>query len=350
MGSGISAEDQPSAIGMGCMGITAFYGAPMKQDDATALLQHAYEGGCRHFDTAEIYKSKNPFKDDDGGVYNEAVLAPFLATVPRDSVTVATKFMPFKYGGQCDYATVKGALERSLKRLGLAAVDVYYCHRIPSLPDALEFVAACKRLAGEGLLRHVGLSEICGAWLRRCHAVHPIAAVQQEWSLLTRNLEAELVPVCAELNVGIVAYSPLARNLLCPAGPKPEDWRATNPRYAEGNWAKNVALAERVAEIAEAKGATAAQLSLAWLLHKAAALGVRVVPIPGTTKRAHSTANLAAAALTVTDEEMSALEALGATVAGARGGEDYVARAIEGQDLLEAAAAATTPTVAAAAL
>ena len=171
----------------------------MPQDAATALLKGAYDKGCRHFDTAEVYKTGNPMTDDDDGIYNEAVIAPFLASVPRADIVVATKFFPFKWGNNCDYDTVKKALQGSLARLGLAYVDVYYCHRIPSLEACLAFVAAGKRLAADGLLRHVGLSEVCGAWLRKAHAVHPIACVQQEWSLLTRNAEELLIPACIEL-------------------------------------------------------------------------------------------------------------------------------------------------------
>lgn len=188
------------------MGITAFYGDPMAPEASLQLLHGVQQefkqknsSALPHYDTAEVYKTGNPFVDNEADLYNEQVLRPFFASIPRDSFTVATKFMPGKYGGACDYDTVKGALERSLGRLGLAYVDVYYCHRIPSLDAGLAFAESCKRLVSEGLMRHTGLSEINGRWLRQAHAITPIIAVQQEWSLMSRSLEAELVPACAEL-------------------------------------------------------------------------------------------------------------------------------------------------------
>lgn len=260
------------SVGFGAMGLTAFYGPPTSNEASFDLLKGIYElyknnDKSPHFDTAEIYKTGNPFADGDD-IYNEEVLAPFLSSVPRESYTIATKFFPFKYGGACDYETVKGALERSLKRLGLSYVDIYYCHRIPSLEGAIEFVKACERLISEGLMRSIGLSEINGAWLRQVHSVTPIAAIQQEWSLLTRNLEDDLVPVCAELGIGIVAYSPLARNLLSSPTEKPSDWRATLPRFSDENWANNLAVMEKVKVMAANKGVSGAQLSLAWIFHK----------------------------------------------------------------------------------
>lgn len=323
------------SVGFGCMGMTAFYGNPMASEDSIKLLQGIYElyrkdNKFPHFDTAEIYKTGNPFADGDD-IYNEQVLAPFLSSVPRETYTIATKFMPFKYGGACDYETVKGALERSLKRLGLSYVDIYYCHRIPSLEGAVSFAQACERLVSEGLMRHIGLSEINGSWLRQVHNVVPIAAVQQEWSILTRNLELELVPVCSELGIGIVAYSPLSRNLLsCPAE-KPTDWRQSNPRFSDENWAKNIALIEKVKLMADSKGVTAAQLSLAWIFHKAKELGVKVLPIPGTTKLTNAASNHASVGVEFTSDEAAALEDLAQQIAGARGDEQYLSMGIEGQ-------------------
>jgi aryl-alcohol dehydrogenase-like predicted oxidoreductase len=321
-------------IGFGCMGITAFYGAPMEEAAATELLASVYELGYRHFDTAEIYKTGNPFSDDDGGEFNEVVCGKFFATVPRESFTVATKIHPGKHKGKTDYATVKAALLKSLARLKLDYVDLYYCHRIPSKSGALEFMASCKRLVEEGLIRHVGLSEICGAWLREAHAVHPVAAVEQEWSLLTRGaVESELAPVCAELGVTIVAYSPLARNMLCAptVADVSADWRAQLPRFMPENAAANAALMVEVGACAAAHGCTAAQLSLAWLLARAAQLGVRCFPIPGTTKQAHAAENVAGAKVTLTETELALLETFAARVAGERAYASYVSAAIEGQ-------------------
>jgi aryl-alcohol dehydrogenase-like predicted oxidoreductase len=193
-----------------------------------------------------------------------------------------------------------------------------------------------KVVVDSGRVRNVGLSEVPASWLRRAHAILPVTAVQQEWSLLTREpMESEVVPVCRELGITIVAYSPLARNLLAAApsadGP-PRDWRGDQPRFSAQNYESNKHLATQVAEIAARKGVSAASVSLAWLLHKGRDLGVRVVPIPGTTSEAHAKANMEAAnSVSLTPEEMGQLEALGALVAGARGNEQYVSMAIEGK-------------------
>jgi aryl-alcohol dehydrogenase-like predicted oxidoreductase len=159
-------------------GVTAFYGDPLPTDKAMELFKTVYDEGLRHFDTAEIYAA--------GDLYNEAVLGEFLATVPRDSFSVATKFWPGK--DDYSYDTVKPSLEASLKRLGLDYVDLYYAHRVTSLEGALDFCRTAKRLQEEGLIKEIGLSEVGGEWLRKCYAIVPIAAVQQEWSLVTRNL------------------------------------------------------------------------------------------------------------------------------------------------------------------
>lgn len=285
-----------------------------------------------HTAAAEIYKSGNVFEDNPGDVWNEKQVGQFLRTVPRESFTVATKFFPHKWGLKCDYDTVKTALLASLERLGLEYVDVYYCHRITGLEGALEFVASVKKLQDEGLVRGIGLSEIIGSWLRQCHSVAPIACVQQEWSLLTRNLEDELVPVCRELGIVIVAYSPLARNLLTGVVTEaPTDWRSSNPRYSPENLEKNIALVKEVEAIAANHKCTAAQLALAWLFHKAKQLSVTVIPIPGTTKTKHAASNIQAAGVAISDADMGPLEEIGAKVAGERGDESYTDMGIEAQ-------------------
>lgn len=314
----------------------AVYGPPISDEDCLELLTAVYDdpNASRHFDTAEIYKSGNPMVDNDDDTYNEKQLAPFFASKPRDSFTVATKFMPFKHGGKSDYDTVKAALQGSLNRLGLDYIDLYYCHRVANLAGTLEFAASAKRLQDEGLVRSVGLSEVCGDWLRQAHAICPIAAVQQEWSLMTRVGEPELFPVCAELGVGVVAYSPLARNLLCTTAEDecPRDWRATLPRYSAENWAVNVKLSAEVAEIAKNKGGiSAAQLSLAWLFHRADVVGVKILPIPGTTKAAHAVVNSASTGISLSVEEAATLEALAGQTQGLRGDEQYMSIVIEAQ-------------------
>lgn len=318
-----------SKIGFGCMGITAFYGPPMPDDDAVALMKGVYDAGCTHFDTAEIYCT-NPGPDQQ---FNETVVGKFVNTVPRDSVTVATKFNPFLYGGNTDEETVRASFSASAARLGLEYVDLYYCHRMPPTMKGLkEFMESAKKLHAEGKIKAVGLSEVSPAWLREAHAIFPVSAVQQEWSLLTRNLEESLVPCCVELNIAIVAYSPLARNLLANVNQTepPKDWRASVPRYAAEHFEQNVQLAKKVGELAAAKNATAAQLSLAWLYAQAAKLGVTMVPIPGTTKAAHASTNIASSSLTLSDDDFVLLTELGATVSGPRGNESYLSNAIEG--------------------
>lgn len=249
-----------------------------------------------------------------------------------NTFTVATKFMPFKWGSKCDYETVKKSLLGSLDRLGLSYVDLYYIHRQVSLESSLEFAASAKRLKEEGLIKGVGFSEVCGAWIRELNSVVKLTAVQQEWSLVTRNLEEEMVPVCKELDIRIVAYSPLARNLLAvELTETPKDWRGSLPRYQPGNLAKNAALLAEVVALAKTKGCTAAQLSLAWLLEKGAQLGVTVVPIPGTTSLQHATDNINSANINLNDADMAVLEELGAKVSGLRADERYMKMGIEGQ-------------------
>lgn len=314
-----------SPMGFGCMGITAFYGASMEDDAAVELLREAHGMGYTHFDTAEVYRQ--------GDKTNEEQVGRFLQTLPRESFTVATKFMPGTHDNKCDVETVMAAVDASLSRLGLDYVDLYYCHRMPpTIEMAEEWMHSMKVVVESGKVRHVGLSEVSPDWLRRLHAIHPIACVQQEWSLLTRNLETTVLPVYKELGIGVVAYSPLARNLLTNPSEAPQDWRAnTVPRFSADNWAKNKELGEQIAAMAESKGRTPAQLSLAWLLYNARKLGVTVVPIPGTTKAKNAADNITSLSVNLTDEEAGQLEELGALVAGERGNDMYKQMSLEGQ-------------------
>lgn len=323
------AKTATSGLGFGCMGITAFYGDSMPRDDAMKLLQAVYDAGCRHFDTAEVYAT-----DDQ---HNEDVLGDFITSkaLPRDSYSVATKYWPRE--GKYDYDAVKTSLAASLKRLKLDYVDLYYAHRVMSLEGGMEFSRVAQKLQQEGFIKEIGLSEVSGSWLQQIHDTTGVRidAVQQEWSLLTRSLEAELVPVCNKLDVAIVAYSPLARNLLAvPATQEaPKDWRAKQPRYEAENYAKNQRLiVEQVHALATKLSCTPAQLSLAWLLQKAATLDVTVVPIPGSTKLTHALGNLQAAQMpALSADDMATLEGLAAQVAGERGNEGYMNMSIEAQ-------------------
>ena len=311
------------ALGFGAMGLTAFYGEALSDEAACDVLKACYEGGCRHFDTAEVYKS--------GENYNERVVGKFLKTVERESYTVATKYMPSLWSEDCsDFEKVRASLVASLERLGLDYVDLYYAHRVMSLEMALNFAECGKKFIKEGLVKRIGYSEITGDWLKKCHAVTPVACVQQEWSLITRSLEDELVPVCRDLGITIVAYSPLGRNLLTGVVTEPpNDWRKNHPRYEPENLKKNIDMVKQVKALADTKGCTPAQLSLAWLFSKAKDLGVSVIPIPGTTKITNLNSNLAATDITIEPSDMTLLENLASQVAGQRGNEDYMKRAFE---------------------
>jgi aryl-alcohol dehydrogenase-like predicted oxidoreductase len=316
-----------SSIGFGCMSITAFYGEAMDDESAVALLRGAYDAGYRHFDTAEVYATKEK--------HNEKQLGAFLRTVPRDSFTVATKFMPSAHKDKCDLQTVQGAVDVSLERLGLNSIDLYYCHRMPpDLEKAKEWMLSMKEIVASRKVKHVGLSEVGPTWLPIMHAIHPVACVQQEWSLFTRNLENTMIPIYRELGIGVVAYSPLARNLLTNPTQVPTDWRAANPRYSGENFKHNQSLVKKISLMASERKLSAAQLSLAWLYCKAKELGVSMVPIPGTTKLKNASDNAGAIGIDLSQNEMRELEKLGTSVAGDRAQQDYLNRSLEGQSKL----------------
>jgi aryl-alcohol dehydrogenase-like predicted oxidoreductase len=299
-------------------------GDPMPDVKAQELIKAVYDAGCRHYDTAEAYRT--------GDKYNEATLGDFFQTVPRDSFSVATKYWP-SADQAADYETVKSHLMASLKRLKLDYVDLYYAHRVKDMADGMEFARSAKRLKEEGLIKEIGLSEVSPSWLKKIHTeIVTIDAIQQEWSLLTRNLEKDLVPVCKELGVSIVAYSPLARNMLASKiEVPPNDWRATLPRFAKENLAANQKVSDLVQQIAEKYQCTSAQLSLAWLLHKGSDLGVNVYPIPGSTKMEHALGNLKASQIDIQPADMQELEALADLVAGARATDGYIQMGFESQ-------------------
>jgi len=245
---------------------------------------------------------------------------------------LATKYWP--RDGKYDYDTIKPFLTASLERLGLDYVDLYYAHRVVSFEGAKEFGRTAKRLKEEGLIKEVGVSEINPKWLRVVHnEICPIDAVQQEWSLITRHpVEEELIPVCKELGITVVAYSPLARNLLATKlEAPPNDWRANHPRFFKENLEKNQTIADILQELATKYNCTTAQLALAWLFHRANTLGVAVVPIPGSTKLHHALGNLEAAKVVISDpEDVKTLESLAEKVSGARANEQYMDMSIEG--------------------
>ncbi|MGW5275285.1 aldo/keto reductase [Streptomyces sp. NPDC004044] len=310
---------QVGVQGLGCMGMSEFYG---DTDEAAArdTLEAALEAGVTLFDTADAY----------GSGANETFLAPFVAA-HRDEITLATKFAlerkdddPQYRAVRNDPAYIRQAVEDSLRRLNTDVIDLYYMHRRdPSVPLA-ESVGAMAELVQQGKVKQLGLSEVTGAELREAYAVHPIAALQSEWSLFSRDVERSAVPAAVELGVTFVPYSPLGRGFLTGAFADAAkdlsegDFRQYQPRFSGDNAKTNAALLEPVHKIAATHGATAAQVALAWVQQRAEVHGLTVVPIPGTRKRSRLLENVGATRLTLTPEELAVLEPIAGQVAGDR--------------------------------
>ncbi|MGA6163827.1 aldo/keto reductase [Amycolatopsis magusensis] len=294
-----------SAQGLGCMGMSEFYG---RGDDAESIatIHRALDLGVTLLDTADMY----------GFGRNEELVGRAIAD-RRDQVVLATKFGivrdehdPLKRGVRGDPDYVRDAAEASLRRLGVDHIDLYYQHRVdPSVPVE-ETVGAMAELVTAGKVRHLGLSEAGAETIRRAHAVHPITALQTEWSLWSRDLEDEIVPVCRELGIGVVPYSPLGRGLLTGRFQAKEDFGAgdfrqeSQPRMAEGNLERNLELVAKLRELAGRQGVTAGQLALAWVQ----ARGDDVVPIPGTKRRKYLEENVAATTLELSTEDILEVE------------------------------------------
>ncbi|MEV0415716.1 aldo/keto reductase [Streptomyces sp. NPDC050448] len=303
--------------GLGCMGMSEFYG-DTDEAPARATLDAALTAGVTLFDTADVY----------GRGRNEEFIAPFVAA-HRNEITLATKFAiertddPQYRGIRNDRAYIRQAVEGSLRRLGTDVIDLYYMHRRdPAVPFA-ESVGAMAELVQEGKVRHLGLSEVTGAELREAYAVHPIAALQSEWSLFSRDVEHSAVGAAAELGVAFVPYSPLGRGFLtgafADAGELSQgDFRAFQPRFTGDNAKANAALLAPVRQIAQAHGATPAQIALAWVHQQAQVHGLTVVPIPGTRKPSRLAENTAATRITLTPTELALLEPIAAQVLGDR--------------------------------
>lgn len=292
-----------SALGFGCMGITAFYGEPLPDEDAVKLLLHAYEHGVTHFDTAEAYRATAA---DGSTIFNETVVGKALQSMDRGNVLIATKYAPGLHGNQATSDLVLEACRASCERLQVSHVDLYYAHRFAADTTVEEQARAFKAVMDAGLAKRIGVSEFSPKNLRAFHAICPVSCVQQEWSLFNRDLEEELLPTCRELGVGVVAYSPLSRSLLScelqsAENLKQGDLRTSRyPRLSVDNIPKNAALAENLKPLAEKHGVSPAQLALAWVMGQ----GVDVVPIPGTTQIGHLSDNMAARALTLSREDL----------------------------------------------
>ncbi|CAL8992232.1 unnamed protein product [Prunus brigantina] len=292
-----------SAQGLGCMGMSAFYGAPKPDADMISLIHHAIDSGVTFLDTSDVY---GPFT-------NEILLGKALKGGVREKVELATKFGIYfadkKMEVRGDPAYVRAAAEDSLKRLGVDSVDLYYQHRIDTTVPIEVTVGELKKLVEEGKVKYIGLSEASASTIRRAHAVHPITAVQLEWSLWSRDVEAEIVPTCRELGIGIVAYSPLGRGFFSSGAKFVEnlshnDSRKLHPRFQPENVEHNKTLFERVSDLAARKGCTPSQLALAWVHHQ----GNDVCPIPGTTKIENFNQNIGALSVKLTPEELAELE------------------------------------------
>ncbi|WZY72626.1 hypothetical protein YC2023_004866 [Brassica napus] len=303
-----------SAQGLGVMGLSAFYGAPTPDTKAVALLRHAINSGITFLDTSDFY----------GPETNELLLGKALKDGLREKVELATKFglvtsEDGKLGFRGDPEYVRSACEASLRRLGVTCIDLYYQHRIDTTVPIEVTMGELKKLVEEGRIKYIGLSEASASTIRRAHAVHPITALQIEWSLWSRDVEEYIIPTCRELGIGIVAYSPLGRGFLASGTKLVENLEHGDPRKAstrlihfsaptclKENLEHNKIVFEKVQAIATSKSCTPAQLALAWVHHQ----GDDVCPIPGTTKIENLNQNIGALSVKLTPDDMAELEAI----------------------------------------
>ncbi|XP_057442595.1 probable aldo-keto reductase 1 [Lotus japonicus] len=290
-----------SKLGFGCMGLSGVYNSPLPEQDGISVIKYAFNKGITFFDTSDVY----------GPHVNEILVGKALKDLPRDQVQIATKFGIVKVeagsgniivNGTPEY--VRSCCEASLQRLGVQYIDLYYQHRIDTTVPIEDTMGELKKLVQEGKIKYIGLSEASPDTIRRAHAVHPITAVQMEWSIWTREIEQDIVPLCRELGIGIVPYSPLGRGFFCgkaviesvPAN----SFLAFQPRFQGENFDKNKIFYSRLVKLAEKHGCAASQLALAWILHQ----GDDVVPIPGTTKIKNLESNIGSFEVKLSEEDL----------------------------------------------
>lgn len=305
--------------GLGCMGMSFAYG-PSDADESRATLERALELGVTLYDTADAYGTGD----------NERFLSPFFRA-HRDEVVIATKFAlsippddPTRRVVRNDPPYIRQAVEASLERLGVEVIDLYYMHRRDVNVPIEETVGVMSDLVREDKVKHLGLSEVTADELRGAHSVHPIAAVQSEWSLFSRDIEAKVVPAARDLGVALVPYSPLGRGFLTGSFVNADqdltadDFRRQQPRFTGDNATANAALLEPLREVAAAHGATVGQIALAWVQQQSSVHDLTVVPIPGTRRPARVEENTAATRITLTPEQIALLDAVAAKVSGTR--------------------------------